>query len=78
MITDSMNTEKKSRYKGNTDARRKAAQKYHAEKIETIAVRVPKGRKEHYQSAASTAGLSLNAFAVASMDEKIDRDHLAK
>lgn len=63
-------------YKGNTDARRRAAQKYHAEKIETIAVRVPIGRKDYYKTAADCAGQSLNQFAITAMDEKINRDGL--
>lgn len=66
--------EKKSTYKGNTDARRKANKKYLAENVEDIKVRVPKGRKEYYKDAAASIGQSLNQFAVNAMDEKIDRD----
>ncbi len=69
--------EKKSTYNGNTDARRKAVNKYHKDSIDTISVRVPKGKKEYYKGAADKSGMSLNQFAVASMDEKITRDNLS-
>lgn len=68
--------EKKSKYKGVSDAQRKAIAKYQKETVEDIKIRVPKGRKEYYKNAAGTAGLSLNQFAIASMDEKIKRDKL--
>ena len=46
--------EKKTNYRGNTEARKRATNKYHKETIETIAVHVPKsGRnKEYYKSQA--------------------------
>ena len=66
--------EKKSTYKGSSDAQRKAVAKYHAEKVDNIQIRVPKGRKEYYKAAATSIGMSLNQFAITSMDEKIDRD----
>lgn len=68
--------EKKSTYRGNTDAQRRASSKYLAESVESFSVRVPKGRKEHYQAAAAAAGLSLNQFVVDALDEKIERDQL--
>jgi len=63
-------------YKGSSDAQRRATMKYQTEKVETIAVRVPKGRKDYYKTVADAAGMSLNQFAIASMDEKISRDKL--
>lgn len=69
-------SEKKSNYKGNTDARRRATNKYHKDTIENITIHVPKGRKDHYKSAADQSGMSLNQFAINSMDEKIERDRL--
>ena len=68
--------EKKSTYKGSTDARRRANAKYQRETVENMTLRVPKGRKEYYINAADSAGLSLNQFAITSMDEKIKRDSL--
>ncbi len=69
--------EKKSTYKGNTDAHRKGNAKYLSERVEDIKVRVPKGQKEYYKHAADLGGLSLNQFIINAMDEKIDRDNLA-
>jgi uncharacterized protein (DUF1778 family) len=58
----------------STPAQRRAVDKYHNEKIETIAIHVPKGRKSLYRDAAAAAGKSLNQFAIDAMDEKIERD----
>ena len=66
----------KSAHRGRTDAQRRAVAKYHAQKIDTLAIRVPKGRKEYYKDKAAAAGVSLNNFAVCALDEKIARDHL--
>ena len=68
--------EKKSTYRGSSDAQRKAVSKYLAETVEEFKVRVPKGRKAYYQDAAAAAGMSLNAFTIAALDEKIERDQL--
>ena len=65
--------EKKSTYKGSSDAQRKAVAKYQAEKVEDIKIRVPKGQKEYYKDHAATFGMSLNQFAITAMDEKIER-----
>lgn len=66
--------EKKSTYKGSSEAQRKAVAKYQAEKVEDIKIRVPKGQKDYYKDAAASIGQSLNQFAINAMDEKIDRD----
>lgn len=68
-----MAKEQKSNYKGNTDAHRRGNTKYLTEKVETIAIRVPKGRKSYYQDAAASEGMSLNQFAITSMDDRISR-----
>ena len=66
--------EKKSRY---SQAQNKASQKYHKAHLEQLAIRVKKGKKDYYKAAAESAGMSLNAFVIQSMDEKIERDNLA-
>lgn len=66
----------KKNYYGYTDAQKRAEKKYRAEKVETIAVRVPKGKKEYYKEKAESVGQSLNQFAIQSMDERIDREKL--
>lgn len=65
-----------SKYYGSTDAQRKAVKKYQTEKVETIAVRVPKGKKAYYKDKADSVGQSLNQFAIESMNERIDREKL--
>ena len=72
-----MPEEKKSTYRGFTEAQKRANQKYLSETVEDIKIRVPKGRKAYYQNAASAAGVSLNQFAISAMDEKIEKHHLA-
>ena len=71
-----MSENKKSTYRGFTEAHRAGNARYLAEKVEDIKIRVPKGRKDYYKSAAESSGQSLNQFAITSMDEKIDRDGL--
>lgn len=65
--------EKKSTYRGYTQSQNKATQKYVRDHLESISVRVPKGKREYYKAAAVAAGLSMNQFAVQAMDEKIER-----
>ena len=50
------------KYKGYTDARERANEKYRKEKIDTILVRLPKGKKSEIQSAAIQKGTSVNQF----------------
>lgn len=69
--------EKKSTYKGTSDAQRKAVSKYLSETVEEFKVRVRKGDKEKYRKAAEATGESLNQFAVTAMDERIEREGLA-
>lgn len=68
-----MNEEKKTSYRGYTEAQKRATAKYMKANLDEFKIRVPKGKKEYYKSAADACGLSLNAFVVAAMDEKIDR-----
>lgn len=66
-----MSEEKKSRYTGQTDARRKASAKYLKESVEDIRIRVPKGDKAKVQEHAASMGESMNSFAVQTIYEKI-------
>lgn len=66
-------SEKKTTYKGSTEAQRRSVAKYKREKIDQIIIQVPRGRKDHYKAAAASVGESLNTFAVKSMDARIDR-----
>lgn len=66
--------EKKSRY---TEAQRKSTKKY-LDNHGTFKVIVSKEKKQAYQAAAQASGVSLNQFAEAALDEKIDRDGMAR
>lgn len=61
-------------YKGQTDARRKANQKYLKESVEDIRIRVPRGQKEVYKAHADSQKESLNSFVIRAMNETIERD----
>ncbi len=69
-----MSEEKKSRYTGQTDARRKASAKYLKESVEDIRIRVPKGDKAKVQEHAASMGESTNAFVVRAINETMERD----
>ncbi len=69
-----MSEEKKSTYKGSTDAMRKAIKKYQSEKVEDVRIRVPKGRKEEIKRHAESMGESMNQFVIRSIDETMQRD----
>ena len=69
-----MEEEKKSTYRGYTEAQNRATQKYVKEHLEDIKLRVPKGSREKYKQAAKDRGYSLNQFAIQAMDEKIERE----
>lgn len=63
-----------SKYKGFTPSRQKANDKYLTEKVDSIMVRVPKGKKAELQNAAAAAGLSLNQFCSRALLEKLADD----
>lgn len=54
-----------------TQAQAKAHRKYQTEKVDTIYVRVPKGRKEVIQERAVSKGLSVNAYVVSLIDKDL-------
>ena len=57
-----------------TDAMNRAIKKYDAEKVDRVAFRVPKGKKELLQQHAAARGESLSAFINRAIDETIARD----
>lgn len=56
------------------EAKRRAKNKYLAEKVESILFRVPKGEKESIQEHAKTQGESTNAFIYRAVKETMQRD----
>ena len=62
------------KYKGYTEARERANEKYRKEKIDTILVRIPKGKKAVIQDAANEQGVSVNQFINDAIDAAIGTD----
>lgn len=56
------------------DKQRARIKKYLSNTVDSIMVRVPKGKKERIQAAASAAGVSLNRYCADAIDEKLQRD----
>lgn len=69
-----MTEKKKSTYKGQTEARRRASAKYLHETVEDIRIRVPKGKKEIIRTHAANQGESMNQFVVRAIDEAMEHD----
>lgn len=51
-----------------------AADRYLKEKVDTIALRIPKGKKEIVQAHAKAIGESVNGFINRAIDRQMDRD----
>lgn len=58
----------------SSEAAKRAVKKYDQEKIDRIAMRVPKGKREIIQTHAQEQGESINAFLNRAVDETIERD----
>lgn len=60
----------------SSEAMKRASKKYDSERIDRIAMRVPKGMREELQIHAETHGdKSLNAFLWRAVTETIERDN---
>lgn len=62
------------KYKGMTPARARASEKYLAEKVDTIIVRVPKGKKAEIQAAAKAEGVSVSNFCARAIEKELNGD----
>lgn len=58
----------------SSEAEKRASIKYDHEKIDRIAMRVPKGKRALMQEHANKHGESLNAFLNRAVDETMARD----
>lgn len=56
-----------------SEAQKKAVTKYTRENYDKILVTIPKGEREKIKAAAATAGMSMNAFIVEAIAEKIGK-----
>lgn len=59
---------------GSSEAMKRAVKKYDKEKIDRVAMRVPKGKKDIIQAHAEKQGESVNAFLNRAVDETMARD----
>ena len=57
---------------------REAADKYLKEKVDTIAVRVPKGKKDIIRDIAEAQGESVNAYINKAIDQRMEREDKAE
>ena len=62
----------------SSEAAKRAVKKYDQEKIDRIAMRVPKGKREVIQAHAQEQGESINSFLNRAVDETIERDQEKK
>lgn len=62
-------------YMSPTDAQRRARDKWLSEKVETINVRVPKGKKELIRACAAKNQETVNAFINRLLDEALASDN---
>ena len=67
-----MPEEKKSAYRGYTEAQKRATKEYFKNHLDEFKIRVPKGRKDYYKQQAESRGMSLNAFCIYAMDQIIE------
>ena len=58
-----------------TDAQKRARDKWLSEKVETINLRVPKGKKELIQHFAAERGQSVNAFINRAVDDAMKKTY---
>ena len=61
-------------YKGFTPSRRKANDTYMTEKIDSLSIYVPKGKKELIKAAAKKKGQSMNQFVVDAINAALDNE----
>ncbi|MCI7640504.1 MAG: Arc family DNA-binding protein [Clostridiales bacterium] len=57
-----------------TEARKEGNKRWDEKNLDRVSLAMPKGKKEDIKAAASAAGVSMNAYIVAAVDEKMERD----
>ena len=58
-----------------SEAMARASKKYEQEKVDRVAFRVPKGKREVIQAHAASCGESVNEFLIRAVDETMARDN---
>jgi hypothetical protein len=54
----------------------RAKNKWNKENYDQFLLTMPKGKKERYKKIANEYDMSLSAFILRAVEEKIERDHL--
>lgn len=62
------------KYKGFTDARRRANDKYQ-EKLDSFSIRTTKEHGQKIRDAAQRAGVSLNQYVLDAIDSKLENEN---
>lgn len=57
-----------------TEARKEGNKRWDEKNLDRVSLAMPKGKKEDIKAAASATGVSMNAYIVAAVDEKMERD----
>ena len=57
-----------------TEARKEGNKRWDEKNLDRVSLAMPKGKKEDIKAALSAAGVSMNAYIVAAVDEKMERD----
>ena len=57
-----------------TEARKEGNKRWDEKNLDRVSLAMPMGKKEDIKAAASSAGVSMNAYIVAAVDEKMERD----
>jgi predicted HicB family RNase H-like nuclease len=68
-----MSDNNRGKYTGFTEARKKANSKYLNEKVDTVSVRMPKGKKEKLLQIAEAENISINQTINSAIDEYISK-----
>lgn len=58
-----------------TEARKRANQKWQAEKVDDLRIRVPKGHREIIREHAAAQGETINSFVFRAITETMERDN---
>lgn len=59
-------------YISTSEAQKRAFEKHIKNTYDELKIRVPKGKKEQIKDAAKSIGMSVNAFAIEAINEKIE------
>lgn len=62
----------------STEAQKRASQKWNADKVDRLTIRVKKGMRDTLQAHAEGQGESVNAFVNRAIAETMERDNMAK